>query len=133
MKEPIQIIQDMYNNFAKGDVEAVVSSMKEDTVWNEAENFPYADGNPYIGPEAIVGGVFGRIGEEWEYWKLADLQLMEVENEMVLATGRYQAKHKKTGKEIDAQMAHLWWTKDGKVIRFQQYADTKQVAEAIIT
>lgn len=121
----------MYDSFAKGDVEAVLSTMSKDIEWNEAEGFPYADGNPYIGPEAILVGVFGRIGEEWEYWNLVDLQLMAMENEMVLATGRYQAKHKKTGKEINAQMAHLWLTKNGKVIRFQQYADTKQVSEAV--
>jgi len=130
MNKSVEIIKDMYNSFAKGDVEAVLSAMTAQTEWNEAENFPYADGNPYIGPDAIVG-VFARLGEEWEYWNLADLQVMGMENEMVLATGRYQAKHKKTGKEIDAQMAHLWWTKDGKVIKFQQYADTKQVSEAI--
>ncbi len=127
----MQTIQNMYDSFAKGDVEAVLSMMSKDIEWNEAENFPYADDNPYIGPEAILVGVFGRIGEEWEYWNLADLQLMAMENEMVLATGRYQAKHKKTEKEINAQMAHLWSTKNGKVIRFQQYADTKQVSEAV--
>jgi uncharacterized protein len=132
MNKSVQTIQNMYDSFAKGDVEAVLSMMTTDIEWNEAENFIYADGNPYIGPEAILGGVFGRIGEEWEYWNLADLQVMEMDNEMVLATGRYQAKHKNTGKEIDAQMAHLWWTKNGKVIRFQQFVDTKQVSEAVI-
>lgn len=42
-------------------------------VWNEAENFPYADGNPYVGSQAIVEGVFGRIVADWDYWAL-DLQ-----------------------------------------------------------
>ncbi len=50
---------------------------------------------------------------------------------MVLATGRYQAKYKKNSAVIDAQVAHVWTLKDGKVIKFQQYTDTKQVAEAI--
>ncbi len=132
MNKPVQTIQNMYDSFAKGDVEAVLSMMSKDIEWNEAENFPYDDGNPYIGPDAILNGVFARLAEEWEYFKLADLQVMGMENDMVLGTGRYQAKHKKTGKEINAQMAHLWWTKDGKVTRFQQYADTKQVSEAVI-
>jgi len=131
MNKPVQTIQNMYDSFAKGDVEAVLSMMSKDIEWNEAENFPYDDGNPYIGPEAILNGVFARLAEEWEYFKLADLQVMGMENDMVLGTGRYQAKHKKTGKEINAQMAHLWHLKNGKVIRFQQYADTKQVSEAV--
>ncbi len=131
MNKSVQTIQNMYDSFAKGDVEAVLSMMSKDIEWNEAENFPYDDGNPYVGPDAILG-IFGRIAEEWEYFKLVDLQVMGMENDMVLGTGRYQAKHKKTGKEINAQMAHLWKLKNGEVISFQQYADTKQVAEAVI-
>ncbi len=44
----------------------------------------------------------------------------------VLATLRYQAKHKATGKMIDSQTAHLWTLRDGKIIGFQQFTDTKQ-------
>jgi len=57
--------------------------------------------------------------------------LNEMTNGMVLGTGRYQAKNKKSGKILNAQVAHLWTLKNGKVTKFQQYTDTKQVAEAI--
>ncbi len=100
--------------------------------WNEAENFIYADGSPYIGPDSFVKGVLERIGADWEYWKIADLQLTDMSNNMVLGTGRYQAKNKKNGKLINAQVAHVWTLRNGKVVIFQQYTDTKQVAEAII-
>jgi hypothetical protein len=30
--------------------------------WNEAENFIYADRNPYVGPQAVLEGVFTRLG-----------------------------------------------------------------------
>ena len=30
-------------------------------VWNEAESIPYADRNPYVGPQQVAEGVFGRI------------------------------------------------------------------------
>lgn len=55
----------------------------------------------------------------WEYWNLTDIQLHEMSNDMVLATLRYKAKHKTTGKEIDSQTAHLWTLKDGKITAFQ--------------
>jgi hypothetical protein len=45
--------------------------------------------------------------------------------------GRYTGKYKKTGKAIDAQVAHVWTLKDGKITNFQQYTDTKQVANAV--
>jgi hypothetical protein len=31
--------------------------MHPDIVWNEAESNSQADGNPYIGPDAILNGV----------------------------------------------------------------------------
>ena len=37
----------------------------------------------------------------------------------------------KNGAVINLQMAHLWSLKDGKIIKFQQYADTKGIADAM--
>ena len=117
--------------FAKGDIPGALGAMDANIVWNEAENFPYSDRNPYIGPDAVLNGVFARIGAEWEYWNLTNIQLHEMSNNMVLATLRYEAKHKATGKTINSQTAHLWTLRDGKIVAFQQFTDTKQAAAAV--
>ena len=127
----VAVVDGLYQSFAKGDVPAVLAVMDGGIVWNEAEGFPYADQNPYIGPEAVLNGVFARIGAEWEYWNLTDIQLHDMADNKVLATLRYKAKHKTTGKTIDSQTAHLWTLKDGKITAFQQFTDTKQAAAAI--
>lgn len=125
------VVDGLYKAFAEGNIEAALEPMSPGIVWNEAEGFPYADGNPYEGPNAVLEGVFARIGGEWEYWNLTDIKLHEVGNNMVLATLRYNAKHKATGKILDAQTAHLWTLDGGQIIAFQQFTDTKQVAEVI--
>ncbi len=127
----IAVVDGLYKSFAKGDIPGALAAMDASIVWNEAESFPYSDKNPYIGPEAVLNGVFARIGEEWEYWNLTDIQLHEMSGNRVLATLRYKAKHKKTGKVIDSQTAHLWALKNGKIVAFQQYTDTKQAAAAV--
>ena len=124
-------VDGIYKSFAAGDVPAVLAAFDANIIWNEAEHFPYADGNPYKGPEAVVNGVFARLGSEWDYYNLVDIELHDMANNQVLATGRYQAKYKKNGKTIDAQFAHLWTLKEGKVLSFQQYADTKGVADVV--
>ena len=129
--ENVAVIDGLYQAFAKGDIPAALAPMDAGIVWNEAEGFPYADQNPYVGPEAVLNGVFARIGAEWEYWNLTDIQLHDVSGDKVLATLRYQAKHKATGKTIDSQTAHLWTLRDGKITGFQQFTDTKQAAEAV--
>ena len=125
------IIENMYNAFAEGNIPAVLASMDDNIVWNEAEGNSLADGNPYKGPDAVLNGVFARLGAEWENFRLVDIKLHEMTENQVLATLRFHGKYIKTGNSIDAQAAHHWTlNKDGKVIRFQQYVDTKQLAEA---
>ncbi len=129
--ENAAVIDGLYQAFAEGDIPAALEPMAPDIVWNEAEGFPYADNNPYVGPEAVLNGVFARIGAEWEYWNLTDIELHDVSGNKVLATLRYDAKHKATGKTIDSQTAHLWTLRDGKIIGFQQFTDTKQASDAV--
>lgn len=128
--ENLRIIDYLYKAFATGDIPAVLGGMNANIVWNEAEGNSYADGNPYIGPEAVLNGVFTRIGDEHDYFNLTDIILHEMSNDQVLATLRYKAKLKKNGAEYNTQAARLWTLKDGKVINFQQYVDTKQLADA---
>ena len=125
----VDIVQGMYDAFAEGNVDAVLASLSDSIVWNEAENFIYADGNPYVGPQAVVEGVFARLGQEWEYWNLENISLQSLGEDGVLATGRYKAKNRATTKELNAQFAHVWTLQDGKAARFQQYTDTKQAIE----
>ncbi len=130
-KTNVAIIQGMYGDFATANVPGVLAVLDAKVEWNEAESFIYGDNKPLIGPDAVVNGVFAKIGGEWDGFAIANLQIYNMDNGMVLATGRYQAKYKKNGAAIDAQMAHLWTLKDGKVIRFQQFTDTKQFADAV--
>jgi steroid delta-isomerase-like uncharacterized protein len=126
----LSVIEGAYNSFANGDIESVLAALDAKVVWNEAEGNKYADGNPYVGPDAVLKGVFERIGADYEHFKLADIQLHEMSNNQVLATLRYQSKLKKNGAIIDAQAAHFWTLKDGKVVSFQQYVDTKKLHDS---
>lgn len=129
--ENIDIIDGLYKSFATGDIPSVLGLLDAKVVWNEAEGNALADGNPYKGPDAVLNGIFARIGADHEYFNLANIELHEMFNNQVLATLRYQAKLKKTGNVIDAQAAHLWTLNEGKVVAFQQYVDTKQLNDAL--
>jgi hypothetical protein len=126
----VNVIDGLYKAFAVSDIPAALGAMDAKIVWNEAESNSLAAGNPYIGPDAVLNGVFARLGADNEYFKLEDVQLHNMDNNQVLATLRYDAKVKATGKAYNAQVAHLWTLKDGKIIAFQQFLDTKKVSEA---
>lgn len=126
----LTVIDNLYKAFSTGDIPVALADMDPKIVWNEAEGNAYADGNPYIGPGVVLEGVFARIGADHEYFKLTDINLLEMSNNQVLATLRYDAKLKENGKTYNAQAAHLWTLKDGKITAFQQYTDTKKLEEA---
>jgi ketosteroid isomerase-like protein len=62
----VAIVKQLYDAFARGDVPAVLGAFDPNIRWQEAEGFVYADGNPYVGPEAVLQGVFGRLAGEWD-------------------------------------------------------------------
>jgi len=124
------VIRGVYAAFQKGDIPAVLGAMAPDIVWNEAENFPYADKNPYIGPDAILAGVFARLGGEWDGFSVKEEELIDA-GDTIVTLGRYGGAPKATGNKINAQFAHIWKFKNGKIVRFQQYTDTLQTMLAM--
>lgn len=128
-QENMDIIRGLYDAFARGDIPAVLGSLDAAVEWREAEGFLYADQNPYIGPGAVLAGVFARLGGEWEGFQAKPDSLLDA-GETVVAQGHYSGVYKATGRSVRAQFAHLFTLRGGKVARFQQYTDTKQFAEA---
>jgi ketosteroid isomerase-like protein len=127
--ENVALIKGLYDAFARGDIADALGRMSPDIAWYEAEDFPYADRNPYRGPEAVVAGVFARIAGEWENFSTGMGELIG-DGDRVVALGRYQGTYKATGKAMDAQAVHVWTVKDGKAVGFQQYINTLNVARA---
>ncbi len=129
-EQNVALVRSIYDAFAAGDIAGVVGRMSPDMVWNEAENFPYADGNPYRGADAILGGVFARLGSEWDGFAAVPEEFLDA-GDAVVVLGRYHGTCKATGRAMDAQMAHVWRVADGKAERFQQYTDTLQAARVM--
>ena len=126
-QENVELIRGLYAAFAAGDVGDVMGRMSPDIEWNEAENFPYSDGNPYVGPGAIAAGVFARCGSEWDGFAALPEEFLDA-GDTVVVLGRYGGTYKATGRAQNPQMVHVWRIRDGKAVAFQQYGDTLQVA-----
>lgn len=129
MSANLDLVRAIYAALAAGDVPGVVSRMAPDIVWNEAENFAYADGNPYRGPDAILGGVFARLGSEWEGFAGVPEEFLDA-GDTIIVLGRYRGTYRATGRPLDAQMVHVWRVREGKAAAFQQYTDTLAAARA---
>lgn len=129
-QENVAVVRRLYEAFAAGDVPAVLGLMSPDIVWTEAENFPYADNNPYRGPEAVLTGVFGRLGTEWNGFAAEPEEFLDA-GDTVVVLGRYSGTCVATGKAMNPQMVHILRVSDGLITGFQQYVDTLAVARAM--
>ncbi|HET9713661.1 MAG TPA: nuclear transport factor 2 family protein [Pyrinomonadaceae bacterium] len=123
-------IEGMYEAFGRGDIPFVIGALDSDVEWWEAENFIYADNNPYVGPQAVLEGVFARIGKEWEWFTVTPKEVLDA-GESVVGRGYYAGKYRQTGREVRAQFAHVFGFRNGKVVTFQQYTDTAQFQKAV--
>ena len=129
-QENVELVRAVYAAFAAGDVPAVLGAMSPEIVWHEAENFPYADRNPYLGPEAVLTGVFGRIATDWDGFAAVPKEMLDA-GDTVIVLGRYKGTYRETGRTLDAQLAHVWRVADGRIVGFQQYTDTLQADRVV--
>ena len=120
------IVEGVYASFAKGDVPAVLGAMADDIQWAEADGFPLA--GTYVGPQAVLEGVFMRLGEVGDEWTVVPDQFV-VDGDTVVALGSYTWKHKESGAPAAVKMAHVWTVENGKLATFQQHVDTVRVRE----
>ena len=121
-------VQGVYSAFAKGDVPGVLGFLDADIEWTEAAGFPY--GGTYIGPNAVLEGVFMRLGTEWDGYAAVPEEFIDAGSRIV-ALGKYSGTYKATGKSFEANFAHVWTLRDGKAVKFVQYADTRKVQDAL--
>jgi ketosteroid isomerase-like protein len=127
----VETVKALYEAFARGDVGTVIGALDENVEWSEAEGNPWYLGHPFVGPQQVVEGVFTRIGEEFQDFR-ADPHRFLGGGDTVAVEGRYSAtSHRATGRPLDAPFLHVWDVRNGKVVRFTQYTDTRQWADVM--
>jgi ketosteroid isomerase-like protein len=130
MAENEAIVKKAYEDFAKGDVPAVLAVLDGDIRWFEAEGNPHWQGGPWIGPQQIVEQVFTRIMQDFDGFTITVNRIVGL-GDTVVMEGRYNGSGRVSGRPLDAQTAHVWDLRDGMAVRFQQYVDTAQLQHAL--
>jgi uncharacterized protein len=126
-QENVNRIKSLYEAFGRGDIPAVLALFAPTIEWIAADHSPLADRSPYRGVPEVREGVFMRAVADFDVTIEVD-ELFEA-GEKVVMLGFYHGVRKATGKRFRAQAAHIWTMAAGKVVKFQQYTDTYQLAE----
>jgi uncharacterized protein len=124
----VQAVRRAYQAFASGDIPTVLAMLDDQVEWNMAEHHIFWPGEPFIGPQAVLEGVFVRIMQTFEGFGITVERIVGCAD-TVVAQVRYHATARATGRALEAQAAHIFDFLDGKCVRYQHYADTWQFAE----
>ena len=125
----LELIRATYEGKSEDNGRNLLAALAPDASWTEAEGFPYA--GTYVGAEAIIAGVFHRLGTEWIGYK-AEVHTFMEDGDKVAAFGVYSGTYKATGKSMRAEFAHYYVLKDGKIKSMKQYVDTLVVSKALV-
>lgn len=123
-----RMVRRAYEAFARGDIPAVLQMLDDKVEWNMSEHHTFWPGGPFMGPQAVLEGVFARIMQTFDAFTVSVQRIVGC-GATVLVEVRYQATCRATGQSLDAQAAHILDFSDGKCVRYQQYSDTWQFAE----
>ena len=127
-EQNVQIVEDVYEAFARGDVAAVLAAMTDDVEWHEAEGMPY--GGVYRGGDAVAQNVFGPITTDIPDFAVTPAEMI-ASGDTVAVVVRYTGTGKNTGEQLDLPVVHIWNVRDGKLERFRQFADTAKFLEVV--
>jgi uncharacterized protein len=126
-QENINIIKKIYQDFGEGNIPGVFERFSPEIEWIAAENSPAGPGSPYRGHDQVRDGVFLRILNGFDGFCIQQDELFAADDKVIML-GYYLGAAKPSGKQMKAQVAHIWTLNDSKVVRFQQYTDTYQLA-----
>ncbi|NEO29168.1 MAG: nuclear transport factor 2 family protein [Symploca sp. SIO3C6] len=124
----IEIVKGIYEAFEQGDLEKVLNVLDPNVEWIESEGIPY--GGTFIGTEAVIKGVFEKIGSEWDNFQAHVDEYLEAGN-TIITLGYDSGTYKATGKSMQAETASFWTFNNGKIVKFVQYINTIKVSAAL--
>jgi ketosteroid isomerase-like protein len=127
-KTNLEIIQDAYEAFGRGDIDAVLSVEDPNTELELAgpQEIPWA--GTFRGHDGAKA-YFAAIAEEAEF-DAFEPQTFLADGDRVVVLGVEKVRSKRTGRSYENHWVHAFTLTGGKIIRFREYADTASVAAA---
>ncbi|MGB9107727.1 MAG: nuclear transport factor 2 family protein [Telluria sp.] len=117
-----RLVQDAYRLFLNGDIQGVVERCHDDAEWTspESDYIPFA--GMFRGKQGIAE-FFSKLGESADPVRFEPQEFI-AEGDKVVVVGQATWHAKPTGRTFDSPFTHVLTMRDGKVARFEAYADT---------
>lgn len=127
-QENIKVVEEAYQNFKSGNIEALLNLMSEDVMWQlpEIENVAFSGQRK---GRTEVAEFFATLGEAQEVRQFEPQQFV-AQDDKVVALGHYVWHARATAREYEGDFAHVFTIRESKITGFQEYTDTAAVSRA---
>jgi len=127
-QDPTAVVQQAYNNFKTGNIDALISQVSDDVTWR----LPEIDGVPFAGSRSTRAGVadfFRTLATDQESVRFEPREMI-AQGDKVASLGSYKWKVKSTDREYECDFCHVFTIRDGKIVAFEEFTDTAVAAAA---
>lgn len=118
----VAAVRSVYDNFAKGDIPAVLAVLAPDVEWVEGQQSFLPHRGTHRGPEEVATKVFGMVVSNFDEFAVVPERLYDA-GDVVVVEGRAVGTTK-SGSTLDARAAWVWTLRDGRVVANHNYHDT---------
>ena len=121
-RSPLEIAQQSYRAFDRGDLDGVLADLDDDIEWQQAQGLPH--GGTYCGITEVRKNIFDPLDRDWwDEFTATPHQFIDGGKEIVVL-GRYRGIAKSSGRNLDVPFVHVWTITHGRVVLFRQFLDT---------
>lgn len=124
----VELVKDVYEAFARGDLAAALTAMADGIEWHEADGGPYA--GVHRGPDQIAAKVLGPVAADVPDFAATPEEVIS-SGRTVAVIGRYTGTGRATGMKLDLPVVHIWDVHEGKIARFRQFVDGAAFQEVV--
>ncbi|QDU69436.1 nuclear transport factor 2 family protein [Engelhardtia mirabilis] len=125
---PTETVRALYEAFGIRDEAALRAVLAPDVIWNQCAGMP--GGARRRGADDVVAGIFHGLSSTWEGFG-APVEELLADGHRVVALGHYAGVHAVTKRAMRSAFAHVYEVEDGRVVRFDQIADTWPMVAAM--
>jgi hypothetical protein len=131
MNEPenVQVVQQLYSAFGRGDVSAVLTGFSEDAEWEVAGPAHLAICGSRRGRDG-VGDFFRALGQLFDTEQFEPREFI-AQGDKVVVLGHERHRVRSTGRIFEDEWVQVFTLRKATVIRYREYIDTAALVEAL--
>ena len=123
-----EIVKSFYKSFKSNDKQTIFQLCDKNLEWILMEGMP--SGGKYIGMNSVFDDYFPTMLSNFKEFHAEPKEFLSV-RDIVIVFGIYRGISK-SNKKFDVPFSHVYALKDSKIIRFQQFTDTKKIQDSLI-